>query len=103
MTDANDQLANLRTRLAKIRAEAQQNPNPTPTEAAAALHQAVTIGTVIVCHATCWSCKFGQCNEPPQPHPWWDEEDVDHAATTGRPAPTGNCACPCARTEEPQP
>jgi hypothetical protein len=35
----------------------------------------------------------------------WDAEDVDYAKTTGQPAPTGNCACPCARTnaEETQP
>lgn len=94
-----DQLAALRARLAETRAKAKQQPSPTPAEAAAALNEATRTGAMIVCHSTCWGCKFGQCYEPPQPHPWWDQEDVDHAAETSRPAPAGNCACPCSRTE----
>jgi hypothetical protein len=50
----------------------------------------------IVCYSTCWSCKFGQCFEPPQPHPWADSEDIEAAEAARQPAPTGNCACSCA-------
>ncbi|MEU2724033.1 hypothetical protein [Streptomyces smyrnaeus] len=55
---------------------------------------------VIVCYAQCWACLFGQCHPEPVPHPWWDSEDVEHAEATGRPEPTGNCACPCAKGGE---
>lgn len=51
----------------------------------------------IVCYSTCWSCKFGHCYDPPQAHPWWDQEDVEYAEQAGKPAPEGNCACPCAK------
>lgn len=52
---------------------------------------------VIVCYARCWACQFDQHYAPPQPHPWADDEDREHAAATGQPEPTGNCACPCAK------
>lgn len=55
---------------------------------------------IIICYATCWPCKFDQCYEPPQPHPWRSSEDVEHAEATGQPAPEGDCACPCARAAE---
>ena len=54
---------------------------------------------VIVCYSRCWSCMCGQCYDPPQVHPWWDEDDVQHAKATGQPAPEGVCACPCARPQ----
>jgi hypothetical protein len=52
---------------------------------------------VIVCYARCWACMFDQHHDPPQPHPWAGDEDIEHARATGQPEPTGNCACPCAR------
>ena len=52
-----------------------------------------------VCYSRCWSCQFDQHYDPPQLHPWWDDEDVEHARATGQPEPTGNCACRCAQAE----
>lgn len=52
---------------------------------------------IIICHTTCWGCKFGQCYETPTPHPWWDSEDAEYNEQAGLPAPTGNCACPCGK------
>lgn len=80
-------------------------PEPvTPAQAAALLDAAVKGSGAIVCYSRCWACMFGQHRNPPRPHPWWDSEDAEHAEATGQPAPTGNCACPCARTaEEPTP
>lgn len=49
--------------------------------------------TIIICYKTCWSCKFGFCN--PEPHPWWDMDDVEHAESMGYDPPEGDCACPC--------
>ena len=54
----------------------------------------------IVCYTRCWPCQFDQHYDPPQPHPWADDEDREHAKATGRPEPTGNCACSCARQPE---
>lgn len=105
-TTDQDQLAELRARIEKIRAKAANRPKVSPAMAAHALGEALSKGTgVIVCFETCWSCKFGECYEPAAEHPWWDAEDVDYAKEAGNPAPTGNCACPCARptSEEPQP
>lgn len=50
----------------------------------------------IVCYSRCWACMFDQHYDPPQPHPWADDEDREHAKALGRPEPTGNCACRCA-------
>jgi hypothetical protein len=52
---------------------------------------------IIICYATCWSCKFGECYETPTPHPWWDQDDVEYSEAVGNPAPTGNCACSCGK------
>ena len=52
---------------------------------------------VIICYSRCWACQFGQCFDPPQAHPWWDRDDVEHAEATGQPAPEGDCACSCAK------
>ena len=91
-------------RVAKLKAARRSQPRVTPAEAAAALDVAVRSGNLIACYSTCWECKFDQHCEPPAPHPWWDSEDVEHAKATGRPAPTGNCACHCAKpAEDPQP
>ncbi|PAX84688.1 hypothetical protein CLM85_06385 [Streptomyces albidoflavus] len=54
---------------------------------------------VIICYATCWGCKFGNCYDPPQQHPWWDGDDVDAAEAAGDAPPEGDCACPCAHPE----
>jgi hypothetical protein len=54
----------------------------------------------IVCYARCWACMLFHCYDPPQPHPWAGPDDVEHAAATGQPEPTGNCACSCARPED---
>lgn len=53
---------------------------------------------ITVCYERCWPCKYGQHFSPPEPHPWWDVEDVEYAAEEGHPAPTGVCACSCAVT-----
>jgi hypothetical protein len=50
---------------------------------------------IIICPTTCWGCKFGYCN--PEPHPWWDQDDVDFAKESGRSLPTGYCGCYCSR------
>jgi len=54
---------------------------------------------IIICYATCWSCKFGECYETPTPHPWWDQDDVEYSEAVGNPAPTGNCACSCGKED----
>lgn len=54
----------------------------------------------IVCYTKCWACMYGSHFDPPRPHPWADADDREHAANTGQPEPTGNCACQCARTPE---
>lgn len=82
-------------------------PKLTTAEAAKALADALTktgFGAT-VCYSQCWACQFGQCYEPARQHPWWDADDVEHAAATGQPAPIGDCACDCARpnVEEPTP
>jgi hypothetical protein len=71
-----------------------------PTPEAAALIIAALRGEApaIVCYSRCWSCQFDQHYDPPKPHPWADDEDREHAAATGQPEPTGNCACTCARS-----
>lgn len=53
--------------------------------------------SVTVCYAKCWGCLYGQHYDPPQPHIWADDEDIDAARMSGRPEPTGQCACWCAR------
>lgn len=52
---------------------------------------------VIICYSRCWACMSGCCFDPPKAHPWWDQEDVEHAEATDQPAPAGDCACPCAK------
>ncbi|MFD7554155.1 hypothetical protein ACFV9E_06395 [Streptomyces sp. NPDC059835] len=64
-----------------------------------ALVAALQGGAPIVCYAQCVPCQFGQCRPTPTPHPWAGPDDIEHAAATGRPEPTGNCACDCARVE----
>jgi hypothetical protein len=54
----------------------------------------------IICYATCWACKFGQCYDPPQEHTWVDSEDIEDARAAGDEPPNGRCACPCAQTGE---
>jgi hypothetical protein len=56
--------------------------------------------SVIICYATCWSCKFGDCFKVPTPHPWWDSEDVEGCEEAGIPLPEGDCACSCGRVTE---
>jgi hypothetical protein len=55
----------------------------------------MTTPGIIICPTTCWGCKFGYCN--PEPHPWWDEEDVYYAKEAGSDLPTGYCGCYCSR------
>lgn len=59
----------------------------------------MTGAAVIVCYSRCWACQFGDHYDPPTPHPWWDEDDVAHAAETGQEPPTGNCGCSCGRQQ----
>lgn len=56
---------------------------------------------LVFCPATCWSCKFGECFDPPQRHPWWDADDVDAAKAADAAPPKGDCGCPCAHPETP--
>lgn len=51
--------------------------------------------SVIICPTTCWGCKFDY--HDPEPHPWWDSEDLEWAQDTGRPLPEGYCGCYCSR------
>ena len=56
---------------------------------------------VIVCYTKCWPCQFGE--HTAEWHTRADEEDIDHAAKTGRPDPsTSRCGCYCQR-KEPRP
>jgi hypothetical protein len=55
--------------------------------------------TVTVCFTQCEACQSDQHHDTPTPHPWAGPDDIEHAQTTGRPQPTGNCGCHCARTE----
>lgn len=41
----------------------------------------------------CWACMTDGCYREPTRHPWWDQDDVDHARATGQPDPTGECGC----------
>ena len=36
---------------------------------------------------------LGDCYPQPMLHVWWDDDDVDHAAATGQPKPSGWCGC----------
>lgn len=57
--------------------------------------------------ARCWPCQtLGGCYETPTLHPWFDQDDIDHAAATGQATPTGHCGCafcgaPAVAREEP--
>jgi hypothetical protein len=74
------------------------NAKPTPEEAAEQLAAALR-GEIpaIICYAKCESCMFGYHYDEPVPHPWAGPEDLEHAAATGQPEPTGACACWCAK------
>lgn len=50
---------------------------------------------IIICPTTCWDCKFDYHN--PEPHPWWDDEDVYGCEEAGLPLPSGYCGCYCSR------
>lgn len=82
--------------IARVR-EQQKNTPPTATETAQTLNEAVQTGGIIICHTKCWACLADQHYEPPQAHPWADADDIEHARSTGRPEPTGNCGCYCAK------
>lgn len=62
-----------------------------------ALDAALASGNYMVCYTQCWACQLGEHLDPPAPHPWWDDEDVEHARATGQKLPDGNCGCYCAR------
>ncbi|MFZ3473134.1 hypothetical protein ACODT3_10630 [Streptomyces sp. 4.24] len=70
-------------------------PNASQLEA---LHTALASGAAIICYAKCEPCQWGQHYDEPTPHRWAGPEDIEHAAATGQPEPTGNCGCSCART-----
>lgn len=76
---------------------------PGPEAAAALLAALEGRGAAIVCYAKCEPCQWGQHYDTPEPHPWAGPEDIDHAAATGQPVPTGNCGCFCARTATEEP
>jgi len=53
-------------------------------------------GDLIVCYARCWQCALTD-NCPGGWHTWADPDDIEHAAATGQPDPSGSkCGCPCA-------
>ncbi|MFJ3839430.1 hypothetical protein ACIPY6_28540 [Streptomyces sp. NPDC090054] len=56
-------------------------------------------GPAIICYAKCDACQWGQHYDEPTPHPWAGSDDIEHAAATGQPEPTGNCGCYCAQAE----
>lgn len=42
----------------------------------------------------CRPCQFPDgCYDTPTLHPWADQDDIDHAASTGQSAPSGWCGC----------
>lgn len=53
--------------------------------------------SITVCYAKCVECQFGEHPKPHAPHGWADIDDIEHAAATGQPEPTGNCGCWCAK------
>lgn len=62
-------------------------------------------GTIIH-YVACWNCLLDMC--PGGPHDWADQDDIDHARSTGQPDPTGQpCRCVCVDgpllDEEPEP
>lgn len=62
------------------------------TDAEAQGEETVAEG-IVICYATCWSCKFGHCN--PEPHVWWDGEDQEYNPDSCKPLPEGKCGCNC--------
>lgn len=42
------------------------------------------IDGVIICYAKCWPCQFASHFDPPQAHTWMDDEDREHALSTGQ-------------------
>lgn len=57
--------------------------------------------SVIVCSATCWSCKFGSCYDEPTPHTYADADDIDVTPRLAAMSPDelaveAPCACVCA-------
>lgn len=73
---------------------------PTPEERDAIIAALNGLAPAIICYAKCEPCMYGSHYDEPQPHPWAGPEDREHAAATGQPEPTGNCACDCARTQD---
>ena len=55
-----------------------------------------SVGPAGIVHYTrCWACQTLQ--HPGGWHQWADSTDVDHAAATGQPDPSGQkCGCDCA-------
>lgn len=50
--------------------------------------------SAVVHFARCWDCQTSQ--HPGGWHPWADSTDVEHAAATGQPDPSGQkCGCQC--------
>lgn len=63
----------------------------------AELTAAMQNGNYIVCYTKCWGCMTGEHFDPERWHQWADGEDVEHAANTGQPDPSGQrCGCYCA-------
>ncbi len=72
-------------------------PTPEQLEALRAAFAGET--PAIICYSKCESCMHNYHFDEPTPHPWAGPEDIEHAAATGQPEPTGNCGCWCARVE----
>lgn len=70
---------------------------PTPEIAALLLAALRGEKPAIVCATKCEPCMYGQHYGEPAPHPWAGPEDIEHAAKTGQPEPTGICGCHCAK------
>lgn len=74
---------------------------PPPEQVAETLAAALRGETpAIICYTKCESCMYGYHYEPPRPHRWAGDEDIDHAKATGQPEPTGNCGCWCAKATD---
>lgn len=57
---------------------------------------------ITICYAKCEPCQFGDHFTPPERHRWAGQDDIEHAANTGQPEPTGNCGCWCATPAVPE-
>jgi hypothetical protein len=76
------------------------NDKPTPEQIEAIRAAFAGETPAIICATKCEPCMYGSHYGTPAPHPWAGPEDIAHAVANGRPEPTGNCGCWCARPQD---